>query len=200
MKYKKAQLGLGTVKAVMIMFLILAVLAVSILLVLPLIRDVTEDVDRTSVSITNITTDSTVNETGAYVSGTSGLLNCVLSVTSAINQTGSVWIASGNYTTSTCKILCDGCDAGYNNTLWNVTGSYTYSEATSRELTGNVTTGIKDFFNNTGTIFAILVVVVIILAIAIIIAVVSRFGGGEGRVSGGLGRRREYGSETVMGV
>ena len=42
----------------------------------------------------------------------------------------------------------------------------------------NVTSGITDFFNDTGTIFSILIVVVIILAISIIISVVSRFGGG----------------------
>jgi len=42
----------------------------------------------------------------------------------------------------------------------------------------NVTSGITGFFDDTGTIFAILIVVVIILAISIIIGVVSRFGGG----------------------
>ena len=48
----------------------------------------------------------------------------------------------------------------------------------------NITSGITDFFDDTGTIFSILIVVVIILAISIIIAVVSRFGGGTR--SGGL--------------
>ena len=45
-------------------------------------------------------------------------------------------------------------------------------------IVDNITGATTAFFENTGTIFAILVVVVIILAIAIIIAVVSRFGGG----------------------
>ena len=51
------------------------------------------------------------------------------------------------------------------------------------QLIGNVTDATTGFFSNTGTIFAILVVVVIILAISIIIGVVSRFGGGK-NVSG----------------
>ena len=45
------------------------------------------------------------------------------------------------------------------------------------DIVSNVSAGLTDFFDNTGTIFSILVVVVIILAIAIIIVAVSRFGG-----------------------
>jgi len=58
-------------------------------------------------------------------------------------------------------------------------GSADYNS--SNYIIGNVTSGTVGFFENTGTIFAILVVVVIILAISIILAVVSRFGkGGAG--------------------
>ena len=57
------------------------------------------------------------------------------------------------------------------------TGSQEYND--TADITSNVSSGITSFFGNTGTIFAILVVVVIILAISIIIAVVSRFGGGR---------------------
>jgi len=55
-------------------------------------------------------------------------------------------------------------------------GSSEQNDTTS--IVGNVTGGLVDFFSNTGTIFAILVVVVIILAITIIILAVRRFGGG----------------------
>jgi len=98
-KDKKAQLGLTTVKAVMIAFLVLAVIAVSVVLALVSLRD------------------------------------------------ASIFTANS---------------AEYNDTT---------------DVISNVTAGVTNFFDNTSTIFAILVVVVIILAISIIIAVVSRFGG-----------------------
>ena len=54
----------------------------------------------------------------------------------------------------------------------------------TRAIVGNVSTALTDnFFDQTGTIFAIIIVVVIILALAIIIGVVTRFGGATG---GGL--------------
>ncbi len=56
----------------------------------------------------------------------------------------------------------------------------------SSNIVNNITSALtNDFFDQTGTIFAILIVVVIILAIAIIIAVVTRFGG-TGGGGGGL--------------
>ena len=61
-------------------------------------------------------------------------------------------------------------------------------EAGSQELNdttnivNNITDAGVDFFSNTGTIFAILVVVVIILAITIIILAVQRFGGKGGQL------------------
>ena len=72
-------------------------------------------------------------------------------------------------------------------------GTQEYNDTSS--IVGNITSAQTSFFSNTGTIFAILVVVVIILAIAIIIAVVSGFGG-----AGGIGRKKIFGSGTVMGV
>ena len=58
------------------------------------------------------------------------------------------------------------------------TGSQEENDTTN--IINNITEGVGDFFENTPTIFAILVVVVIILAISIIIVTVSRFGGGSG--------------------
>ena len=52
------------------------------------------------------------------------------------------------------------------------------ADTQSTNIIGNVSTASADFFGNTGTIFAILVVVVILLAIGIAISVVNRFGRG----------------------
>lgn len=64
------------------------------------------------------------------------------------------------------------------------TGSYEYNA--TNDITYNITDGVRGFFGNTGTIFAMLVVVVIILSISVIIAVVSRFGGPSTSGVGGL--------------
>ncbi len=199
---KKAQLGLDTVKAVMIAFLVISVLAVTLLIVLPEVRDVAEEIDRTSIRVENTTTLSVVNESGAFLTGTNNLLNCRLGIEYAANTSGNGLqiTTTGNYTTDGCRVVYTGTGFG-NDTVWNITGTYTFSEARATEIMGNVTEGSKDFFNNTGTIFAILVVVVIILAIAIIIGVVSAFGGGRATGSvGGSGGGKGFGSETVMGV
>jgi len=100
MNNKRGQLGLDTVKSVMISFLVLAVISIAIVLALVSLRD-------SNIFTANSPEERDVNDTIA-----------------------------------------------------------------------NITSGITGFFDDTGTIFAILIVVVIILAISIIIGVVSRFGGG----------------------
>ncbi len=102
-KNKRGQLGLDTVKSVMVAFLILAVLSIAIILALVSLRD------------------------------------------------SNIFTANSQEANDTTVIV------------------------------NNISAALVDFFSNTGTIFAILIVVVIILAIAIIIAVVSRFGEGGGR-------------------
>ena len=97
---KRGQLGLDTVKSVMISFLVLAVISIAVVLALVSLRD-------SNIFAGDPSTEQSVNDTIA-----------------------------------------------------------------------NVTSGVTGFFDDTGTIFAILIVVVIILAISIIIGVVSRFGGG----------------------
>jgi len=61
----------------------------------------------------------------------------------------------------------------------NIFTSGSQEQNDTNNIVANISDGLVSFFGNTGTIFAILVVVVIILAISIIIAAVSRFGGRE---------------------
>jgi len=174
MEGKKGELGLETVKGVMIVFLVIAIIGVTLIVLGTNLSNVSDDIDVTSVSVINLTTLSVVNETGAYLSGTSTLRNCALTITQANNV--SDYIAPGNYTTSGCLVVYDG-NAWANNSNWNITGSYSYSEDNAFNIHRNISGGVVGFFSNTATIFAILVVVVIILAISIIIFAVSRFGG-----------------------
>jgi len=200
MRDKKGVLGLDTVKSVMLIFLILTVIAVALVITLSSIRDVAEDIDLNTITVTNLTTSTVVNYSGAYPTGIDETFrNCVLTITAAYNETHiTAPITAANYTTDGCKVLiapAAEAEGAYNNSAWNITGSYTYSNPRTRLLGENVSQATTGFFSNTGTIFAILVVVVIILAISIIIGVVSRFGG-AGSMRGG----REYGSDTVMGI
>ena len=186
MMEKKGQLGLDTVKSVMIAFLVISVIGVTIILAVSSLGDVSDDIDQTTVTLAggDDQTESAVTETGAYLTGASASLrNCAGSLTAVTNVTGST-ITSGNYSLSGCLVIYEGTGE-FNNTVWNVTGSYTYSNDNVEGITTNLSGAVTSFFSDTGTIFAILIVVVIILAIAIIIGVVSRFQGGGGTRSSG---------------
>jgi len=216
---KKAQLNLNTVRTVMIAFLTLAIIAVAIVLGISELRDVAETIDTSTVTLTADQTNSVVNETGTFVDTTSSTArNCVLTATTVVNNSGTS-IPSTNFTVSGCRISYAGTlNDPFNNTQWNVTGSYVFSNPTSNDVSTNISSGVTEFFDDTNTIFAILIVVVIILAIAIIISVVSRFGGGSAGLSGDLasaksggggggstgffGRKEGRGgaSDTVMGI
>ena len=190
---RRGVLGLETVKVVMITFLVLAVLGVAIVLTLTNISDVAEKIDLVTGNVYNetLTTVAEIGELFAY--GTE--VGCTAVLGDVTNATDGVVIEAANYTHTRCSINFSGESSSYmNNTDWNVTYSYSYSHSRVRALQENVTTGTTGFFENTDTIFAILVVVVIILAIAIIIAVVSGFGGS----ALGGGRRRSSGTITGM--
>jgi hypothetical protein len=196
MKNKQGQLGMGTVKVVMIGFLVLSVLAVAITLSMVELRDVAEKIDQTSSTLTNVTLSSVVNATGGFPIGiTSDTRACSISITEVYNATNkSITYNTGNFTTEGCliKTTGTGLTAGIINHLINVTGTFSNAQPDTNDLTRNVTTGVTDFFNDTSTIFAILIVIVIILAIAIIISVVGRFGG-VGGISG------EGSSDSITG-
>ena len=175
---------MDTVKVVMIGFLILSVLAVAITLSLVELRDVTEKMDQTTGTLTNVTTSTVVNATGTYPTGiTADTRACSLTITEVYNATKtSMTYDTGNFTITGCLIQTTGTGltAGIINHPINVTGTFSNANPDTNDLTTNVTSGITGFFDDTSTIFAILIVIVIILAIAIIISVVSRFGGGGG--------------------
>ena len=196
MKNKQGQLGMGTVKAVMIAFLVLSVLALTISLSMIELRDVTEKIDRRAGTLTNVTTSTVVNATGTFPTGiTADTRACSLTITEVYNATRpAMTYNTGNFTITGCLIQTTGTGltAGIINHPINVTGTFSNANPDTNDLTRNVTTGVNDFFNDTSTIFAILIVIVIILAIAIIISVVSGFGGGGG-ITG------EGSSDTVTG-
>ncbi len=209
-KDKRAQLGLGTVKVVMIAFLILTVIAFTIIITLTELVGVTDTIDRDSVNAVNETTNLVVNRSNPLITipGTDGRKNCQLSIANATNATGvcpNSCIAAGNYTVVGCNLSMSTTSSAedqkkFENVTWFITGTYTFSNQRTGDIAGNVSKANVSFFNSTGTIFAILVVVVIILAIGIIIAVVTRFGGSSSQTTGGSGGGKEFGSDTVMGI
>ncbi len=189
MREKKGVLGLETVRVVMIIFLVLAVIAVTIILTTVNLRDVLERIDLTSGNTVNETI--TPDASGANLTPATGDFQNRICTISFINNETAV-IETGNYTETRCIVTNLTGDVL---SVWNVTYTWSYSSPTTRNIERNISEGLTDFFNNTGTIFSILIVVVIILTIAIIIAVVSRFGGGAG-TRGTRGRE----SGTLMGT
>ena len=169
---KKGVLGLDTVKAVMITFLILAVIGITLILTGVSLRTVADDVDVGSGYVNETT--GFINSTGyTLAQASSGYRNFVQSITNIYNETDGKVILSGNYTL-TGNVITNATTTTWSDTF--IIYTWTYSEDTTDAIVGNVSDSMVDFFGNTTTIFAILIVVVIILSISIIIAAVSRFG------------------------
>jgi hypothetical protein len=191
MKQRQGVLGLDTAKAVIVTFLILAVMGISILLALTSLQTATDSskIDTSTAHDLN----TVVNETGTvaqgkWINSTGYTLASVNASTEqftilyAWNQTSHLQIPSTNYSITAGGVVYNTTSvAPYNN--WNnVTFTYTYinnydyDNGRVTSIVGNVSGGIVTFFGSTGTIFSILIVVIIILAISIIIWAVGRFG------------------------
>jgi hypothetical protein len=177
-------LGLETAKAVMVTFLVLAVIGIATLLCLTALNDgVGDSIDNEARTLTNTVT----NETVTWLNATGFTLNEVNStnsdytITFAYNESSDIGFPIANVTVSTAGIVTNATDW-----VWegddSVDLSYTYVHAYTVDtgkvdsVVGNVSSGLVTFFGSTGTIFSILIVVVIILAISIIIWAVGRFG------------------------
>jgi len=174
---KRGVLGLDIAKAVIMLFLIIAIIGVTLIIVLASISNSNVADSDESGSFRNQTTLA-MNTTGWQITGTTNYDDCVVSLTNINNASTGEDIATGNYTTSACFINASTATAPYLNGVWNLTGTYTYTIDKSKDIKNNITTGVTLLFSNTGTIFTILGVVVIISAIAIILVVVSKFGAG----------------------
>lgn len=167
---QKGQLGLDVVKGVLVLVLTIAVIAVTIIVIMPEVRDAAENL-QTQNGVGVNETLTTVTETGETLSANT-LRNIVCTFGLVTNATGGETIPANNYTTSGCTISAVGTH--YNNTNWNVSYTYTYDDPFAAEITGNLSVGTTDFFDNAPTIFTILGVVAVIAAVTLIIVFVRR--------------------------
>ena len=175
---KKAVLGLDTAKLFVLAILVLTIISVITLIVLDSMSDVQGNAYGGALS--NATTLTSVNSTSvAYPKGlSSSSLDCVLTVTAVTNASDGLLIPSTNYSIIDCTISCteDSCEL-YNNSLWNISGTFTNSSA-SKVITYNTSSAISAFFSDAGTWFTLIGVVIVILIIAVVIVVVNRMGTG----------------------
>jgi len=205
---KKGQVGFKLAQAIFLILVVLVVLGVAGMLVAVSMRDVSDTIDKTSVTVNNETTGVVV-ETGAdldYVSADGVYRKSVCTILEVINATNQseAPFTTGNYTltNSDCTISFKGADVNKNNTGWNVSYSVTYIEPRITAIAQNYSGSISEFFGNTSTIISILIVVIIISLIGVVILVISVFGRGRGAggLGAGRGRGREFGSDTVGGI
>ena len=177
---KKAVLGLDTAKLFVLAILALVIISVVTLIVLDNIDDIQPNAFGGALS--NATTSTVVNfSSSSYPTGLSSTnLDCVLTVSIMTNATEGTIIPATNYTITNCAIGCSsatGC-ANFNNTLWNVTGTYTKTSS-SKIMVTNTSSALESLFADTGTWFTLIGVVIIILIIAVVIVVVNRMGVGS---------------------
>ena len=180
MEDKKAVLGLDTAKLFILAILTLVIVSVVVLIVLNSLGEIQPDVY--GGALANATTLTVVNVTGGvYPTGLSSANeDCTISVSVMTNASSGDIIPSTNYTITDCTIGCTSvgaCDL-FNNSLWNVSGTYTKT-SDSKYIVINSSSAVSDFFEEVGTWFTLLSVVIIILIISVVIVVINNFGGGN---------------------
>jgi len=184
-KNKKGILGIDVVKSFMIGILALAIIAIAIVIIMNAL-DISSLTPASSGSASNETLLS-VNETGSFFANS--IRNSVVcSVFEVRNATTPITIASGNYTVNNCLISYSAPeDSSFNNSLWNVSYTYTYDDFEGvDEVIANTSQGVTDFFSNAPTFFVLLGVVVIILIISIVVISVNNFGTTGGKSYEGI--------------
>ena len=178
--YKKSILGLNTVKAFIIVLLVIAIISIVTLVILGAITSPTF-VQNTGATISGTNVNETltkVNETAQSLT-VSTQIGDSCTIIQAVNASNGYVISSTNYTTANgaCTIALNSSQPTFNNTLWKVTYSFTYKDPSTTYITSNVSSGLLGFFSSSTTFFALLAVVVIILIISLVVVVVNRFGG-----------------------
>ena len=196
MRDKKGVLGLPTVMAVFILFLVIAVLAVTIIITMVSLRDVAEGIDVVAGTTANESIEPSTSGTDLDPS-TQVRRNRQCTITTVLNGTGII-INSANFTETACIIT--NTTGEFVTVAWNITYDFQYSSASVSNIETNITAGVTEFFENTSTVYSILIVIVIILAIAIIIAVVTTFGGGAAGTRRREGAGRSRGEGTLMDI
>ncbi len=148
---------------VTILFLIIAVITLVLsLVIVQEIRDTDTLSIGSSTNFVNETLTSVEDVTGEAIAGNAAP-NCQMSVGTVANSTGTETLTVGNFTVTGCTIFSTSTSLGWNNTDWNVSGSYTQGDeayrATNESLVGLATFG--DFIS----IIVLSVIAGIVLAI-----------------------------------
>jgi len=189
-KQDKGVAGLTILLSLITMLFVIGLLIMIFSLMGSEMRDATYT--STTVSITNITTDTVVNSTGlSYVTGTRELRNCVLTVTNVVNETIGFFIEPANYSVSGCAIFGGNATDPYNNSLWNITGSYVYdADNSATDVMNDTLIGIAST-TSWFTIFIVIGAMVVLILLTVIIITAIR---GSGLI---VGESTPIGSQNV---
>jgi len=186
---KKANLGKGmeAITAFFVAILIIGVIGFALIIVIGNLGESSTDALPTLTDGNGTRMNETltsVNRTGVNFA-VSTLTSPVCTIIRVDNQTGGIEIDSGNYSQTGCNIktsiALDGDNnAGFNNTLWNVTYTYTFKSPDAKNSLQNITAGSATFFSNAGTWFTLLSVLIIILIVIAVVAIVVVVGRNKG--------------------
>ena len=185
LKQDKGVAGLTILLSLIVMLFIIGLIIMIFTLMGNKMRDATYDT--TTVAISNLTTSGVVNETGIVLTGLSNVKDCSVTPTIVTNATDGVVITSANYTTTGCSMVYAG-DGDYNNTLWNVTGTYTWSaDNKATDVMNETVVGISnvtDWFS----IFIVIGAMVVLILLTVIIINANK---GSGMIEGGTTSARQ---------
>jgi len=196
-KDKKGVLGMNTAQQFIVGILTLVILSVMALVIFAALRTSIPSETQT-ISFTNLSSVKVMNYTteltlGTWITGGDGFVDCSLTLTEVTNRTGTKsTLISTNYTIDGCTITIPvGLNASHNNSIWNLTGSYSHDVGSKRAAVGiidNTSSGLSQLFGNAITWFVLLGLVIIILIIGVVIGVVRGFGAGVENSAGGSSR------------
>jgi hypothetical protein len=177
-KKYKGQLGLDTVKAVILSLLIITVIAVATFFILYSLLPTAESLaaDKAGVNVVNESVVLTPTGNGIELAKNVGVRNCKATVSAVVNATDGDTIPVAKYVVTGCFIKAAGTGAGsYAFNATKVTYTYSYDDPYTNNLVQNISYGAESFFTQVPTFFVLLGVVVLILIIAVVIVAVTRF-------------------------
>lgn len=158
----------GQIQTIPSSVIALSVAAIALVLLIVISQEVIEtDIVRKSQSgnVTNETLSAAITENGVVLGAGASSPGCIATIEYAVNESSIMSaIPAGNYSVSDCTISYAGDTAqAVNNTIWNVTYSYTWGDTAYGA--GNQTVSGLGTFGDFWTIIVLAIIAAVVIGI-----------------------------------
>ena len=160
---KTGQMTISGMPGIVIAIGVTVIVLVISLIIAQEMRDMDMVAIAGTTTIANETLTTVEDVTGESIAGNAAP-NCQLTVGTITNATGTETLTSGNYTVSGCTIKSTSTSLGWNNTDWNVSGSYTQG--------GEAYTSTNESIIGLGTFGDFVSIIVLAIIAAIVLGII----------------------------